>query len=139
MATVSFIIPGAAVGKGRPRVAVCGGHARAYTPAKTRTREGVVASLCMDAMQGLPAFTGPVDVSIYVESPIPASWSKRRRAEACGHPYPVKPDLDNIIKLYLDAINGIAFVDDKQVVSIAASKAYGNEPHTTIQITEIDP
>jgi len=139
MATITFIVPGAAAGKGRPRVAVCGGHARAYTPTKTRTREGIVASLCMDAMQGRPAFSGPVDVSIYVEAPIPASWTKRRRAEAWGRPCPVKPDLDNIIKLYLDAINGIAFADDKQVVSLSASKTYGHDPRTTIRITEVEP
>ena len=51
--------------------------------------------------------------------------------------YECKPDLDNVVKLILDAINGIVFADDKQVVSISASKAYSDTPRTTVQTTEI--
>ena len=139
MAGVSFIIPGAPTGKGRPRVTSIGGHARTYTPEKTRSREGIVASLCMDAMQGRAALAGPVEVMIAIEAPIPASWSRVKRAAAAGKPCAVKPDLDNVVKLLLDAVNGIAFGDDRQVVSLAASKIYGHEPRTTVQITEVSP
>ena len=137
MGMVSFIIPGPAMGKQRPRVAVVAGHARAYTPKETRTREGIVASLAMDAMGGKTATTEPVEVLIAIEAPIPASWSKRRRAEVIGKPCPAKPDLDNSTKLILDAINGIVFADDKQVASLAASKIYSETPRTTVQVTEL--
>lgn len=139
MAAVSFVIPGAPTGKGRPRVTTIGGHARAVTPAKTRSREGIVASLAMDAMFGRVATPLPVEVSVAIEAPIPASWSRRKKAEAIGKPCPVKPDIDNILKLILDGINGIVFVDDKQVVSLVASKIYGETPRTTVQVTEIGP
>lgn len=137
MAAVSFVIPGAPTGKGRPRVATVGGHARAVTPAKTRSREGIVASLAMDAMFGRVATARPVEVSIAIEAPIPTSWSRRKKAEAVGKPCSVKPDIDNVVKLVLDAINGIVFVDDKQVVSLVASKIYSETARTTVQITEI--
>ncbi len=139
MAAVSFVIPGAPTGKGRPRLSARNGFAHAYTPKLTRTREGIVASLAMDAMAGRVATTHPVVVLVAVEAPIPASWSKRKKAEAAGLPCPCKPDLDNVVKLILDAINGIVFADDKQVVSISASKAYSDTPRTTVQITEIMP
>lgn len=132
-----IVIPGAPTGKGRPRVATRGGHARAYTPAKTRTREGIVASLAMDAMAGRPAMTGPVQVAVSVVSPIPTSWSRRKRAEAIDQPCPVKPDLDNIIKLVLDSINGIVFADDRQVVELIASKRYGEEPQIIVTVREV--
>jgi Holliday junction resolvase RusA-like endonuclease len=45
--------------------------------------------------------------------------------------YP-RPDIDNLAKLVLDAVNSILYVDDKQVVSLQAEKMYGPVPQTII-------
>ena len=37
----------------------------------------------------------------------------------------VAPDLDKLIRAVLDGLTAIAYVDDGQVVSIVAEKAYG--------------
>lgn len=48
-----------------------------------------------------------------------------------------KPDLDNVIKIILDGLNGLAYGDDKQVVELKALKCYAKEPFVLIQIEEM--
>ena len=45
-------------------------------------------------------------------------------------------DLDNHLKSVLDALNGIAYLDDAQVVSISGTKNFG-EPHIFIEVEEV--
>ena len=108
-----------------PRVASIGGHARAYTPQKTVAAE---QSFLAQALPYKPAepLTGPITVRIALALPVPASWSKRKRqAAAEGDLLPTgRPDLDNFAKLILDALNGVFFGDDAQIVDLRATKAY---------------
>ena len=48
-----------------------------------------------------------------------------------------KPDIDNVEKIILDALNGIAYDDDKQVVEEASSKLYSDVPRVEIEVYEI--
>ena len=71
--------------------------------------------------------------------PIPASYSKKRK-EACllGVEMPCKkPDADNILKGFLDAMNGIIYKDDVQVVRFSVQKHYGTEPGVYTMIREL--
>lgn len=45
-----------------------------------------------------------------------------------------KPDLDNAGKFYLDCMNGVVFLDDRQVYELSLSKAYAQEPKTIIRV-----
>lgn len=66
---------------------------------------------------------------------IPTGLSKRKREALNGQLCLKKPDIDNYVKLVLDALNGIAWEDDNAVASIAASKGYSFEPRTEVCIT----
>lgn len=66
---------------------------------------------------------------------VPKSWTKKKKAEAKWHKS--KPDIDNLIKTVLDALNKIAFIDDGQVVQITARKQYANTTGTKIEIIDI--
>ena len=44
------------------------------------------------------------------------------------------PDVDNVAKFYLDALNGKAFVDDRQIVRLEATKRYGEVDAVDIRI-----
>jgi Holliday junction resolvase RusA-like endonuclease len=68
----------------------------------------------------------PVSVDLYIRVPCPSSFSKRRQNECFeGRERPTKkPDIDNIIKAYLDGMNGIVYLDDTQVVRVSAKKVY---------------
>ena len=45
-----------------------------------------------------------------------------------------KADLDNLIKFVCDALNGVFYKDDSQVVSIHAMKLYGEKDYVMIKI-----
>lgn len=53
--------------------------------------------------------------------------------------YPTKkPDVDNIIKIIADALNGVAYNDDKQIVMCSCGKYYTDaEPFVCVYIQEI--
>lgn len=48
----------------------------------------------------------------------------------------VPPDLDKQVRSILDALKGVAYVDDGQVVEIVATKKYGN-PGVTLTIKNV--
>lgn len=47
----------------------------------------------------------------------------------------IKPDIDNLVKFYLDVGNGILYKDDKQIICLLASKHYDLNPRVEINIT----
>ena len=73
-------------------------------------------------------------MEIVAVSAVPASWSQKKRAEAlAGVIRPaVKPDFDNVAKLYCDALNGIVWQDDKQIVDGRCIQCYGQQPGVLI-------
>ena len=50
---------------------------------------------------------------------------------------PGKPDLDNVVKLIMDALNGVVVVDDKQVAVMTASKRYDAVAETGVEVMEL--
>ena len=121
-----MVIIGKPMGKERPRFARMGNFVKTYTPGKTKLRESEIQVLARQEMKGKEIFTGALEVSMNVGFPIPKSWSKKKTKEATdGILKPItKPDLDNIAKLVLDALNGIVYKDDSQVVELSISKFY---------------
>lgn len=128
-----FTVPGHPVGKGRPRFA----RGRAYTPETTRKAEHRVAAIASDAMleAGIKPVRCPVRVQIIAWFEPRKSWSKKKRLDALGNEIrPGKPDLDNIAKLILDAINGVVFEDDEQVVELLIKKEFSDRAVTRVYV-----
>ncbi|MDB5848191.1 MAG: endodeoxyribonuclease RusA [Rhodoferax sp.] len=132
-------IPGPMRGKQRPRISTRGGFARAYTPSETVNAEAWVKSCAIQAMNGAAVMAGPLRLSMAVGVPIPASWSKKKQEAArSGACRPTgKPDLDNVTKLVADALNGIAWRDDAEVVEMSLSKFYADNVFTTLTVEAI--
>jgi crossover junction endodeoxyribonuclease RusA len=85
-----------------------------------------------------PYLAGPVAMSVVFALPKPASAPKRKRT------WPARrPDLDKLLRSTLDALTGVVFADDGQVISVHARKAYVNEgtylvtPGATLLIWEV--
>jgi Holliday junction resolvase RusA-like endonuclease len=135
---LSLFIPGPAVAKGRPKFAVHGGRARAYTPAKTMRYEQLVAHAAGLAMNGAAPAECAVVVSVTAYLAVPKSYSKRKTADAlAGVLRPTtKPDVDNYLKIALDGLNGIAFRDDAQVICASVSKQFATAPGLHIEVTD---
>lgn len=141
MSAVHFHVPGQPVGKGRPRIGKVGAHARMFTPAKTVSYEGLVAHAAFLAMRGNGLIDGPVQVHMRLDCQIPASWSAKKQAQAAaGQIRPTtKPDADNVVKAIFDAINGVVWKDDVQVVELSVSKRYSMAPGVAVRIDELQP
>ena len=133
---IEFKVPGKPKGKGRPRFS--GGHA--YTPKETKQAEEEIAWYYRQEAQG-KVFDGPICMQVRMVFPIPkrATVAEKERMR-CGEIKPlIKPDADNCLKLCADALNGVAWSDDKQIVYAAVMKGYakeGDEPCTWINIWE---
>ena len=127
---IEFIIPGAPRGKGRPRVVrLKNGTSTSYTPDKTVAYEELARQRFRQQWPSeelpFPDKT-PVGVTITACFGIPKSASKKARAAMLGgQTYPTKkPDMDNVVKIVLDALNGFAWHDDAQVIDLHISKTY---------------
>jgi len=133
---VIFTIPGAPVGKGRPKFARRGNFVTTYTPEKTASYENLVKVKAEEVMQGRPMFDGPVAVSLMLYVTPPASWSQKKQRQAlAGEIYPTsKPDVDNVIKGIFDAMNGIVFADDKQVCDVHVAKRYAETAYAKVSV-----
>ena len=133
----SFVVPGDPQGKARPRVVRRGDRTYSYTPEKTREYEQSVRAACAQAAPDI--CTRAVAVRIVAHMPIPESWStvKKGRALAQMIRPVVKPDLDNIAKAILDGMNGVAWDDDKQVVSLRVEKTYSAVPRVVVEVWEV--
>lgn len=133
---IDFIVYGAPQGKGRPRVGRIGASVRMFTPAKTMAYEGLVAHCGAVAMAGRALIEGPVELRLLIDVQIPASWSKRKQAQALAAEIlpTTKPDVDNVIKAIGDGLNGVVWKDDVQVTDIITRKRYAEKPQVRVMI-----
>lgn len=127
-------IDGVPVAKGRPRL----GRYGTYTPKKTQEYEEYV-KMCWVAKYGsIQPSEQPLEMNIVFYMPIPKSYSKKQRAEMLNGriKHTKKPDIDNLIKSVLDALNGLAYADDSQIIKVTAVKRYAETGSTELTIKE---
>lgn len=130
---ISLIIPGEPVAKGRPRMTRSG---IAYTPGKTQGYENLV-KMCYMEQGNKVKLEGRVQLSMLAYFQIPKSKSKKmQKAMEEQEIRPTKrPDIDNILKGVLDALNKLAYDDDSQIVSVRVEKFYSHEPRVEVAIS----
>ena len=130
-----IIVDGQPVAKGRPKVSFKA--KRVYTPPKTVEHEKHIRN-CFYRSGPHEPIEGPIRLTITFSMQIPKSWSMGKKHSAeIGMTRPIgTPDLDNLIKM-IDALNGLAFKDDSQIVELFAVKKYGT-PQTSILLEGIE-
>ena len=137
---ISFIVYGNPVAQGRPKFVRRGNHVAAYDPEKSRTYKDMVYAV---ALQYKPAqlLQGALGLTIKCYREIPKSiLSSKKKMEQVlsGELRPTtKPDVDNYAKGIKDALKGVIWYDDSQVVSLAVAKYYSEEPRTEVIIHPI--
>ena len=136
---IEFFVPGPPVGKGRPRAARRGAGVVMFTPEKTADYEALVSATAGNAMRAHQLLDGPLEAVLEMRFPVPASWSKARRARALAgiEWHTSKPDADNVAKAILDACNGVVFRDDSQIVMLTATKEFSETPGVRVVIREV--
>ena len=133
MKTLTITIPGQPVGKGRPRFSRATG--RTYTPANTARYENLVALFFREAYPDWEPVEGEVEMTMRAYFEIPKSWPHYKKQKAIMNRIrpTKKPDTDNISKIK-DALNGIAYKDDAQVVTDIVHKYYSTKPRLEVTI-----
>ena len=139
---IFFTIPGEPQSKARPRFYHNGKFVRAYTPDTTVNYENLVKLAWMQREESgeIRKLTGAIKAEIWAYFPIPKSASKKKQAQMMQdeiRPITVKKDTDNICKAILDALNGIAYDDDRQIVDLIASKHYSDRPRAEVMLEEV--
>lgn len=134
---VNFVIQGKVQAKQRPRFNRYSG--KTYTPNETIAYENWVKTCYLEKYKDKELMEKPLRVTIKAYFEIPKSTSKKKKQQMlnCEIFPTVKPDTDNIAKSILDSLNGIAYLDDKQIVKLEVEKYYSQAPSTVVMIEEI--
>ena len=110
-------------GKARPRFTRQG---RAYTPKNTVDYEEQIKQAYIAAGGTLISDTAPILICI-------TACFKRAKSNKMDSPT-LKPDADNIAKAVCDALNGIAYKDDKQITRLKVDKVWAEDGIERIEI-----
>lgn len=131
-----FEVPGKITGKGRPRVNTQ--TAIAYTPAKTKEYEELVKQYFILKYRRINPLEGRIKISIKAYMGISKNASKKQKEEMLKNMISPtkKPDIDNIAKIVLDALNKLAFKDDNQITKLEIEKVYAEEEKVCVKIEE---
>jgi len=131
---IKIIVPGQPVPKARPRFSSKSGTA--YTPKRTKDYEAHIKKHIKPLVKEL--LLGPVHVHLNVVFKRPKYMQKNIYSHDLIL-HTKRPDLDNVIKAVLDALNSV-LNDDSQVCKISATKYYAekdHEPRTEISISKL--
>ena len=137
---MKFIIKGKPQGKARPRFRRIGSYVSTYTTKQTQDYENLVKNSLLE--QNVDEirlnYQGKVNVSIWAYFKPIKSISKKKYLSLLGTEYLKKPDCDNISKIILDSLNGIAYKDDSQIYKLNVEKKYSEDEYVEVEINYLD-
>jgi Holliday junction resolvase RusA-like endonuclease len=121
---IIFNFPIDPVAKGRPRFTKQG---RAFTPPRTKKFEDAIKKMARDQYKNGP-MAGSLSMHIVF-------YIKKPKSTKLEYPINRNPgDIDNLVKNIADSLNGIAYVDDSQIVDLSAHKRYSDQPMIIVTI-----
>jgi Holliday junction resolvase RusA-like endonuclease len=145
---ICFTSIGEPFGKERPRFVTKYSEGKrgykggfAYTPKKTKEHERKIAMDYATHPNHIDFRRVPVKIKIHAYYKIPKKFNLAQRAAASEQkllPKHKKPDVDNIAKLIMDALEGYAYINDVQICEMEIKKFYGIPPRVEIEIEEIE-
>lgn len=122
MKKVLFCIPGEPMAKQRPRTSKDG---HMYTPAPTVQYENLIKTIYLNLKSKEFWDNEPLQMTIVALFPIPSSYTKPKQRQCeLGYIAPSRRDVDNITKIVCDALNGIAYSDDRHICQLEVVKSY---------------
>lgn len=132
MSTVAFTVYGVARPKGSTRAFMRPGMKFPIVTSDNKSVKGWEESVRAAIQQHAAGqfFAGPLAVSIAFHLPKPKSLGKKVAAHT------KKPDLDKLARGSLDAMKGVLWNDDSQVINLCVTKQYATgQPHAYIEVS----
>ena len=110
-----------------------------YTPAKTVNYETLIKELFITKHPGFIPLTGAISIDVIAYLSIPVSKSKKQKElMRNGEVLPTtRPDVDNCLKIFLDAAQKLIFLNDSQVVRASIAKIYSDTPRLDVVVSKI--
>ena len=121
----------------RHRVSARGGFARTYLPKKHPVHGYKLALQHAVREAGIEVGDGPLAFGLVFYLPMPASWSKKKRAALLHSPHCQKPDLDNLAKAVLDGLLPVIGDDCRVWQFDVLRKLWAERGGTHIRIKEL--
>lgn len=143
MRRIEIKILGEPMGKQRPRATKIGKHISVYTPKETTSYENRIVNEYRRNYGDDKIFASdiPLFATIKIVNKLETKHFGKKGVNASGLeklsgkvPPMKKPDCDNVAKICLDALNGVAYDDDKSIVALFVYKEY-QETQEYVQIT----
>lgn len=106
------------------------------THPKTRTYESLIQESYLVAHADKQPYDCALELKLDIFLAVPKSYSKKRRI-ACIADMELptkKPDNSNVLKSIEDGLNGVAFVDDKQIIDHHITKRYAATEHIIVEL-----
>lgn len=132
---ISFTVFGIPVSQGSKRAFVLPNSRRiVVTEGSSKTLKpwrSDVRYQAQQVMNGHERFLGPVSLRLSFAMPKPKSYPKRRQLFMTK-----RPDCDKLSRAILDALTGVVFHDDSQIVECVIRKEYGDRPGVHVQVWE---
>lgn len=127
---ISFDVAGNPVGQGNHRIARGGPFPRLYDSAKGLDAWRALVSWTAKEFAPVTPIEGPIRLEVTFWLPLPKSAPKRKRI------YPIrKPDIDKLIRAVADALTGVLYRDDSQIVEALVLKRYAYDRMTGASVT----
>lgn len=133
---VDLFIPGEPQGKQRHKWSPHG----TYSPKKTVNYETYIKELFAVKYPDFVLVEDVLEIVLTAWLMIPTSGSKKKRAmmESNELRPGKRPDVDNLIKIVMDALEKLTYKNDAQIVSAKIDKYYSNKPGLDIKIYRIE-
>lgn len=136
-----FEILGEIKTKQRPRAAMIGGYARVYTPKDTILYENYIKTIYQEKYPNQHFSKKPI--SVVINCYFKANNEIQKQVESLKEkdvdnclPCVTHKDVDNIAKIVLDSLNGVAFYDDKQITELRVFKHYTLDQEKIVVLIE---
>ena len=129
--SLSLFVPGNPVSQGRGRIVRVGKFSKIADPIESRNWKNYVKVIASECRCD-PLWEGPLRIIIRFGFLRPKSISKKVIWRD------KKPDIDNVFKACADALEGIIYRNDSQIVGVKMTKKYSDTPGVSIQIEQID-
>jgi len=137
---VKFTVQGIPKAQPRPRACIRGGRASVYDPGTAKSWRDAIYLAAIEE-SGRDVLHGPLSLSIWFQMPRPKShYRKSGLNPEAPRLHSIRPDIDNLLKAVMDALNEArVWQDDDQVAQVYATKEYADIPGSEGAIIEVEP